>query len=530
MLSIITDPTNYQLSKNPVVLQLETDSYVSAEGSLAVFVMEHGTGSGANAVGGTLTLIWELDSVVMTVATTPDDSGYQVRPKAALSDAAFAAQLLVDLKKNYKLSQTFIMSISSSTKIAFFSKVSGTQYALHANFSSLNFGYVDSGTYDNGSDTTYNQNYKMRADLYMESGFRENDFSKISTQELDPLENKCIFYFQEEINANLKFNLPDYNSTDPLSCTTVLKRFYIQYIEKYGSPVLPRQLNQTDTGYILKAGIPTQQAIGQTDLIESLYRTTAGTFLTRQPRTKKIRSGQKEYLSWCSNYGHDVKLGINIISKDGTTQVVYMSVITVTAYEVIMFPTGFTQLSLSDYIDFEDLKYYQVFVKKDGYAPMPLVITELFTYTPESDFFIDEHYFFFSNSDGGFDTIRMNGNQEIGFEHEKEVIKKTTLFDTPVVDGQFAEVNAKRKQVFKISTGFLKQEELNWVEDLFIAEKKFIAANDMFVPITIKTISQKQKDSQSNLFFYELEYEYAFSNSVVNLASDKTNAKSNIHI
>lgn len=507
-LTIITNPTNYQLSKNPIIAEIETDSYVINPGSPAGLIISPSVVDGANAVGGIISFIWALDSVTFTVATTPDDSGYQVRPKLALSDAAYSTQLLVDFAKNYKLTENYTF-VLIGTSIHFIARKNGNDYQMYGDFVSLNFGYTKD-TFTVADDEEYAPNYKMKADLWMENAFNVGDFSKKATIELDPLNSRCIFDFKTEINAFLQYDLPSYGQTACSTCTNVIKRFYLRYLEKYGSPISNRQVNKTNAGYAFKAGIPTQDFIGTNNHL-SVNFTTARRFLTNQPRTKKVSEIQQEYLYWIlTDKINGNKLKTIIYFNDGRAPVVITSASFGDASnEMFCIPVGFTALNIAATDDFSKISKYTVQVIN---GLVPTDTSEVFTFICDKDVYIAETYFLFSNSCAGADTIRCTGSVEATVEIEKESIQITTLFNTPVVNGEFLEVSHQKSNKFKVNSGWITREAADWLEDILLAEKKFIDIDDQFVPIIISTTTQKKYDSVSTLYSYEFEYMLAFKN------------------
>lgn len=506
-LTLITDPTEFELSKNPVVAEIETDAYISDPGEASLLKIDVGGGSGANAIGGTMSLIWPLDSVIFTIAATPDDSGYQVRPKGVLVDAVYAAQLVEDILKNYKIKENYrVITVGSS--ISFEALVKSPDYDLYTNFAIANFGYVkDAVTHAEGSAPVYAENYKMRADLWMETEFGSGTFEKKATKELDPLDNKCIFDFQIEINANLEYFIPPYGTAAAANCNSVIKSFYFNYLEKYGSPVLPRQVQKTDNGIVLKGGYPEEDFEGTSEIVTSVHL-NEGYFLTQQPRTKKVREAQQEFLSYVSGAG-DIFMRVTVTKKDGTVTTLTRFAATVEEYQVIMYPVGFTALATG--ISFNDIVKYQIgiYITIGG---INFPASEIFTYVRETDVFMDEHYLFFTNSRSGFDTLRTTGLKDDSFEIEKETIGKHRLYNTPVTKGQIAEINHQKQDIIKISTGFLTRQQVDWLEDLFLAEEKFIDINGKFIPFTITSSVFKKYDSKSNIHGYEFEILPAFKN------------------
>ena len=102
-LTLNVSPTDYNLSKSPMWAKITTDNYVINPGIPASLYL-NADNSDPNAVGGTIKLVWPLGSITMTIVSgTPDDSGFQLPPKGAQTDTAYATILAIYLKKNYLL-------------------------------------------------------------------------------------------------------------------------------------------------------------------------------------------------------------------------------------------------------------------------------------------------------------------------------------------------------------------------------------------------------------------------------------------
>ena len=128
---------------------------------------------------------------------------------------------------------------------------------------------------------------------------------------------------------------------------------------------------------------------------------------------------------------------------------------------------------------------------------------------------IDEHYLFFTQSLGGFDTVCLTGVLDEAIETEKDLVQTTRLFDTPVVTGESSEIGHQKSDKYKVNTGWISKAQVDWLEDVFLAEHKVVDKDGMFIPIIITTSALKKHDSNSTLFFYEFEYQLAYKNNVV---------------
>lgn len=513
-LTLNTDIANYSLAKNFIPVNIETDSYTQTNGTNANIKIVPGNGNGAAAVGGTMLFEWELDKVLIEIATTPDDSGYQVRPKAALSNAQFAAQLVEDLNKNYILSENFLITLSGTADIVFTAKNSGTKYAIYDNFATSNFGYELFATHSDGTDEVIAANYKMHVDLFIENTFHSDTFSKIAALDLDPFDDKCNFYLEEYLNANLNFHIPDYDDAGIREAEETIKRFYFTYHEKYGSPVVQRIKNTSNYGFVMKAGIPKEDFLQNEHTHISLYY-TPNLFLTRQPRAKKVSKEQKEFLYYMVKdkvNGHKRK--VVVYYTDGSTHTNYSAVFGDRTYQIWCVPTGYDQINIDSFEPTKTPYKYTVAVVN---AATTTNTSEVFTYNIDDDYYQDETFLFFTTSDGGFDTHRCTGIKKTSFEIDSETAQAITLWDNDVKTPEFIEFNNQTQKKFRVSTGFLTKDQCIWLEEFFLSENKFVARvnsdGDYYLcPIISATKSAEQFDSNTNLYAYDIEYSIAFKN------------------
>ena len=69
--------------------------------------------------------------------------------------------------------------------------------------------------------------------------------------------------------------------------------------------------------------------------------------------------------------------------------------------------------------------------------------------------------------------------------------------------------------VKKQSTGYRTQQEIDWLEELFLSEYVVEQINGQFIPVIINTDSIEKYKSQDNLFAFTFEYVLAAENRVI---------------
>lgn len=517
-LSIIANPINYQLSKNPIVLQLQTGDFLQNTPVLAKLSI---VPSGTQSVGGTIVFSWLDNSVAFTIAVTPDSSGTQIRTIGALSASAYALAVIEDMSKNKTLTNAFNMVATTGGAYAngiwLVAKEFGSKYALKDDFTQSGSGfdkYIDG--FEGGNDPDYAENYSMNTELYIEDTLYSNTFRKISEQNLKPdASYRCAFYLNDAIDSNLSYFLPSFSGTTPQRVTGALKRYYVRYCQRYGNPAQYYQQLQTTTGFALKAGVKHRNFATDAAAVDGL--SFFGIFLTKLNRTKKVTASQKEYLYYITTTNVTyignirIKAVVNFFGNKPSVEVLGSTINSV-AKELIVFPVGFNQLNLGSVASFDEVKSYTVEVIHDS-SGITLGVDKV-TFYPDTDVYLDTNYFLFSNSLGALETCRLTGTKTAGFTIDKETIQKTILYDTPANTPEFKDTNHLLIEVFTIQTGFITKVEADWLQDLFVAESKYIVAESQFIPISIKNLEQTKYDSNTGKTSYKVDFIYATENPV----------------
>ncbi|MES2590914.1 MAG: hypothetical protein V4608_03430 [Bacteroidota bacterium] len=516
-LALETSPALFVLSKCPMYMTLETDAYVVDPGAKAALALST-VDLTENIAGDSFNFKWADETVIMTiVAGTPDGSGTQV-PAWVLgqSETYYATVLVTHFKNNYLLSENFdimVFSFLGLISVIFLAKNYGIEYDLGAETTVTGTGYDLLGTIPVAY--VVQDNYKMFVDVYVEVAHKNGTYTKVGTQELDPDEfNMCGFDLSKMVNSKLEYQLPSYNEVTPQRNTQTMKRFYTRYAEKYGSPVTIKKVYETAPIEALKAGFNFLQFQLSYSQIDNHYIANK-LFLTRQPRAKKISAIQREYLHWISpdTTTANVVLAVKIYKDDGTTATSYGTPVSSGPKEMRRFASGYDQrvASLFPLVLFSTVIKYEVWVEGNwgsGYV----VASEVFTFICDKDYYRDERYFLFTNSDGGIDTFRATGLKVETTQLEGDVLN---INSRSPVTGEYVEANIQSKSTVVQNSGHLNREQNKWLDDMFLAEQKWEVIDGGFVPITFLTKEKPFDESQNKPFSFEFEYFYSFDNTVI---------------
>lgn len=525
-LTLNVDPAHYCLSKSPMWAKITTDKYVVSSGAKAVFDFLPEGDISENIIGGKFVFKWANGTVTIDIISgTADDSGTQVPVHPPGMDATTYSSVLVQyFKLNYTLNDLYEIT-QVYDYVHFVARNVGTEYDL-ANSQVFDTGYSMDRPSSPG-DVVVQDNYKMFIDVFIESEHNLEDYEKIGTQELDPVDSICIFDISRIVNAYLEYKLPNPGTIIPFENKSSIKKFFIRYAEKYGNPVLPKKVYETTPTEALKSGLTYQQYEFITDAIQYIY-IDESLFLTRQPRTKKVNSAQAEFLSWIApapdpyfaahTLAPVVTIETVIYFLDGSPAYTKHSAnIAVNERELWVLPVSYNALGISTLgaaYAFDKLLKYTVSVKWS--MPGLPAVSETFTFICDQSFYIDQRIFLFTNSDGGIDTFRATGNKINESDVERDTLNIKRQYGYKSSTGEYTEANIVKTQKVKQNTGVINRDQLKWLDDFFHAEKKWeIMPDNSFLPIILTSTAKPFDESQAKPFSFDFEYFYAIDDNVI---------------
>lgn len=502
-LTLPISPTQYNLSKNPVVAQIITDNLYINKGRLAFFYMRFITLGAGN--GATLVFEWDDNIVVMTAAYIPDESGNQFHSwTGLLSLDAYVSLVAQDFNKNYLINQDWNL-IPYDNKIVFRAI---KKQALVMLFTSYWPTIIEAAN-QAGMDIVKKENYVIVIDIYFTDIYGFTVKPKIISIELPPDDNGVVaFDISKILSAYLKSDLPISGQNTITRCDNLLKKYRINYYEKYG--VIPTEkIIYSDTlGRILKGGISFEEFPFNKNFIDD-YIIANQKFLTWQPGIKYIHTDQPEYLYYLSNNNVTTfSVNFKVYFSDGTnTTSTLFSKTGVSKYEIFIIPTGYTLAGVGNVNPAKTVIKYQVTINNGA------DVSETITYIIDTKKYLDTRYYLFENSISGIDTLRTAGIKENGYELDYDLIEKDVPFDYSIPASQFEKTFPTKQGSYVVSTGWKSKEYIDYLEDLFLSKNVFEVIAGEHIPIIITSKKQKPHDSLTNVFALTFEYTHAYKNT-----------------
>lgn len=524
MLTVITNPSDHNFSRSPVICEIETDNYIQNENlglhALGIFSI---TGSGLvgyyiKIISAAITLQLDfINSIVPTVG--------KIRVKVpADSFPTYWNKVLSDIQLNTGLTALYTVTQDGLGGFFFLAILPGNTYSLTASFiNGLGLYYYDNTIGTDDIVIGPRVNYKIGIDVYVERamGFPTNVLDKICSFEKEPINNIVKMDLSKFIDTQLDYYFPTPNQSASNHCRQTSKHFYVGLREIYGSPAVEHVtaaapdialaspgLPITFEAFILKAGFSPRWSRIQSKLQLAAYLWSYPLTLTVFPSTKKIKLFQPEYLFYCfaANCGNPI-LKVTTYYADGTTVDAYQSLYSGTMYKgfVGCFPVNFS----GSIIYYEMLNGDAVKFTVDLYSDLDhsTLIVGGGTYIPDYNAMGDDKIFMFTNSMSGVDTFRSEGSFTKDTEFSNET--STRIYYSTDLPHLGTEDNSQhlKTNIYKAYSGWLTKDEIVCMEELFLAKYK-VEVEDLIYHHPITITSKKITPHETNEFLFKIEFEY----------------------
>lgn len=497
-------PPSVVLAKNPVAFTFSTNQYKLTVGNKAFISLI----IGSPVAGQSFIIKYNGLIITMTaVSGTPDDSGTQFPIRiGGESTIDYNNRLLPFLKQNYYLSRDFTLNFDPAFLTIYFRAKDWGILDLITTTS------LTSSTIGTAHETapSYHENFKFVFDVFLEKNYGSAIYENIGNHELDPDSNStCVFDIKDIVSQYFELELPDLSINSPLKLTEIIKRFYINYSEKYGVIPVYKRVLSSSIFLALNGGIKKNEWDVSFDLIA--YLISNKKFLSWRPLTREISATQPEYLTFfCYNsLCLTARLWIHVSYTDGATvdtsvQPVFASAV---VNEVYRIPIGLRQLGIHLLNPTKTVSSYQVYLEReDGFADL----TEKIRYNIALD---DDttRYFVYFNSFNALEILRATGYVDQGLLVNGNTVETALPYNYDKEKGAFILENAQTNNRFKANTGIMTRSELTTVSQEFFKSKyKAQIINSALIPIVIESKDERIIGDNDDLPSMDFTYSFGF--------------------
>jgi hypothetical protein len=496
MITLLTTPAGVLPVGSPIWLQAKTDNYQRLAGPSQAYFFSNSL----IADGDKLSFRFGGNQYTLVFKTTPDVNN----PFEVPFDNAGNVVTAQHLALVRCLSQHF--TFTAITGIYFTAKEIDKVYDITflPALSSPKF----SAAIFNANYTAAKVGFKGNVELFLQAdqgGYR-NETTPIAVLDADPHregaalannEDYLEWEFQEDLRSYIQPTLPVGGAY--IGKHGVLVHYWFKYWESYGSPVVPTTMAASgapDNYYqALLARLPfhengatlTEQLAAFND--DYIMPASAATrkFLTNTPNNKRTAVGALEYLSiYVNDYG-TIYTEVTLYYEDGTTTVLDKGGYAMSAAEnnnVYYVATGFAQLGLQAASTSDLIYKYEVrVIKKVG--SVKTYLSAAFTYVLDRKSYVDECTLLFLGDLGNWDTARFvsTRSESIEVSSVDGVASRAATYSTSAQ--RYIKTKTIKDRIISFNTGYKREEEAKWLNELSSSEYVYLYENGQFLPIAI---------------------------------------------
>lgn len=351
-------------------------------------------------------------------------------------------------------------------------------------------------------------------DLYMPSYYQSNEFEKKSTLEASEQPPYMVsssrifpganFSIEELIDSYLLVKPPSFGQTKISVCPEATVSFYTKWKSKQGAQ---EEIGTNPMLWALKAGIQEEYFADWKDSFFTDYIGKNRSFLTFEPKTKRVRTDQPTYLYWLSNMSptpQKITLRVLVAYTDGTKEYFNKANLSgIMAYTVYCIPVGATELGLGELE--KEVESYQVWLINENNERL----TEIREYIIDYCYVRNVKYVLYQNSLGGFDTLCMTGQTTENIKVERQLFEREQPFGYSATFSERTINTIVGRRELVVNSGWIEKDKLWQYHDLMYTKYIMLVTDREYIPLVITNDSIIKNLDDDNLTSREISFEYS---------------------
>lgn len=527
--TIITPPARLSFSDNPIDVKLSSDKLVETPPQFPYmeWVLVPAGPTAADQ------LIWNItdpetglgESLIIVAAVSPDDTGSQIPTNPSVDPADDYAVRILEFLKKYAYLNTWYdvvitASSASSATIRFTAKTADAGLAFSPLLGSLD--NITITTDDTATAAVYRSAFRLVIFLFVEKTLYQNDWDRITIDAYRDQDDFFHFDFSKFLSpyCNAVAPLPPYTLVAPnFHRHQAQKRYYFQRSELYADTgeLVPsyKSLKVDFPRYVAFLGGLNQERFADLDFLGD--HPTHQRLLSWYPDGKHCSPDQPEFINWINTTGEAVYAGLRVTVNftDGTsTDIEPVPADTnhrVEQDEVICFPAGYNQLSLAAVDPTKIVCDWtaKVFGTTTA-AGTDIAESATRSYVLDQNCYLQERHIIFTNSLGGWETMRCTGTQTEKLNIEKLQYKKALRPGYQASDGHTANITISASGNHTLSSGWKTEKEMRVLQDILFSPHVFLRLQNRYQKIVVLNSEVQTHEDLRNMQALRLNYRPSF--------------------
>ncbi len=340
----------------------------------------------------------------------------------------------------------------------------------------------------------------------------------ITKQALYPARNGRVeFYIEDFLNSQLDWDMPEFflfNTAGWItSSTNQLKRYGIRYRQVSKGNLSPVWASDLDhLRIVLKGGIAKEKFDRNNYFINHLY--PKKTFLTWQPADEQLGLQERKCLTYFHHSDIDatqLRAKFRIVYVDGSSFEDYKAFPLTPKTLLFHIPC-----SISDLFNLNNKPVWFFEVSVIGPQPNDEVFAEPFRMFVDYTKRYNEFSFFYFNSLGGIDSVRILGEKEVDLIRDYTEIEQATGgdFSGGILPTEMGAINISAYKVYKGDVGYLNSQRMQEaLEDLLHSQNIFQVIGGKGLRVINLQKTQSLGSSEDTRWNFPLQWRYTYNNS-----------------
>lgn len=313
---------------------------------------------------------------------------------------------------------------------------------------------------------------------------------EVIDETLTTAEDLLDWEVQEALASRFDLKLPQLDGDSVV--TGVLMNYWFKLFEHFGSPPsasLMQSFGGANDYYQVLLGGFAHHSWSSTELhTQYLKGATAASrkMLTNAPQGKRVGWSSHEWMSVYYDVPNNLTVRVQAFYNDGTstTYSVIASMLDGSDIEstVACWGTGPTQIDLASQANPESIAYYEVWLWDEDDSNQ---LSEKFRYTLDHRSYLNEREIVFLGQLGNWDTARFIGQEVHTYENDGiEATRSRTPWNTN--EKRYLKAKSKRDELISFTSGYQRDEEVEWLNELVLSEEVYIVKDGSLVPMYIE--------------------------------------------
>lgn len=385
--------------------------------------------------------------------------------------------------------------LTTSGQLRFFSKSAAISIGVSLSGVSL-INYVQTNYVPDNTPVNYN----ILIEVFLEKGFKNNDFFLAGTANLTKIvDGRFTLDLGEILHGALIENmyaveLPFFAEDKP-DLARNQRRYYIRYSERSGIPLVQEPFYFQEPQVVFRGG---DTVYNTSNFFTSLDATNS--ILNNYPNRKIIDKKQPEWLAWINYFTTKEGLKAEIKQYDADNTLIDATIKTTyyqlkaEQYEVILYPTGYTQLGL-----LANCKKYSIQLLR---ALDNSEVAPIRTFYIDDIIYDDTKYLHYLNSFGIPELLRCKGHFSKALQVDRNITE--SYLSGAGYYGFENQTDETQDTFFVYRTGFISEREKDVLQEMLIYNQVWEVRAEGALGISIVDTKFKVYETWENLKSYEI--------------------------